>query len=215
MRFASWVWRVLAGRPVGKMWRCLAMKTNLIFFRLIAQTNGAISLNLLRQKLRPSSRHETLRAEAGNLDLQRRDPFRIDRHLPVPRQRNRLRDCQISHPLRDAFSANKMFSGLRSRRAEAPALPLTSIKDHAERGLNPLLTGMSGLVSRTRRKPLQTRLRTSPFLALASRGSKMMIFAAVSMDDGECQPSGQTCGRRRCHGIRRDELLYLSFAQRT
>ena len=70
---ASWISRRLVGRTsqawkperktsstsrsrlTGQMWRCLAMKANRMSIRLIARTDGTISLKPARKKLLPSS----------------------------------------------------------------------------------------------------------------------------------------------------------------
>ncbi len=67
----------------GQAWRCLAMKAGPIFFRLIARSNGAISLRRARKKLELSSRHVTLRTQSGNLLLQGCNRGQIGPHLPV------------------------------------------------------------------------------------------------------------------------------------
>ena len=111
---ASWISRMLAGRLsqawnperdtarisqsqlTGQMWRCLAMKANLISPRA-RKKRSPLRSDQWRAWL-TYLQDVTLRPEPGDLFLQSRNLGQIGPHPPVPGKRNRRRGCQLSHP---------------------------------------------------------------------------------------------------------------------
>ncbi len=187
---ASWISWVLVGRLsqawkpdrdtastshsqlTGQMWRCLAMKANLMSIRLIARTNGAISLKRARKKP-PSSRHVALRTKTRDLFLQGCNLGEVGPHLPVPGKRRGWCRGQFPHPAaQNAFCHIKVTRGLRHRD--------TTLR-HQPYGLDLELT--AELPSRHSHSPVpwsRSYLRVHETGSRPARASPKWVFAAVT-----------------------------------